>query len=248
MAQFEEKALFGGAITGAAPQGWIDGSTVREIPDHQELFLSSTTLSNLIFEVNEYVTKQQALSTLSAVASPDLAPRTGGIHADADAEGIAAATYHLRDLCDEEDAIDVINAPRRVQLKKLTSPAAKDNHHPSAFSGLVKFTTPRKQRRGSAQLQRQNVSFISVDASGGSSSSISPSAATDSNNSTQSCHFLLVRLPEKETDLLVFVNVPHDEFDLQGDPRALAKEEDLACGLIQKFVEVLDIKDWSLFG
>lgn len=220
-------------------------STMREIPDHQELFLSATTLSSLIFEINEYVPKQQVVSSLSS--TPDLLLGSGGggsIHADTDAEGIAAAIYHLRDLCDEDDTMDVISAPRKVQLQKKSLTAAAKGL--SAFSGLAKFTTPRKQRRESAQQQqqrqqRQDVAFVSVDASGGGSSS-------SDNRSTQSCHFLLVRLPEKETDLLVFVNVPHDEFNLQGDPRALAKEEELASGLIEKFIEVLDVNDWGLLG
>lgn len=191
-------------------------SGVREIPDHQEVFLSPTTLSNLIFEINEYVPKQRGMNALTSAPDIEL---PSGIHIGGDAEDVAAAFYHILDICDDEDTMNMIKPPRKVELKKLTAAKAKDV---CAFSGLAEMTSPRKQRK--------------------------ESFSETSDRSTTSCHFLLVRLPEQQTDLLVFVNVPHDEFDARGDSGALAKEEDLASELIAKFAEVLDIKDWSLFG
>jgi hypothetical protein len=42
--------------------------------------------------------------------------------------------------------------------------------------------------------------------------------------------------------------VPQDEFLVQGNTGALAKEEELADEVIGRVVEVLDIKNWGLFG
>ena len=63
-----------------------------------------------------------------------------------------------------------------------------------------------------------------------------------------SCHYLLVRLEKQKTDLLVFMNVPHDEFDTKGDPAGLSREEELATGFVDKLLETLEVKNWGLFG
>jgi hypothetical protein len=55
MATFETRELYGGAITASIPSTYIDASDIRQIPDHQEVFLSNATLSSLIFEINEFV-------------------------------------------------------------------------------------------------------------------------------------------------------------------------------------------------
>jgi hypothetical protein len=212
-------------------------SDLRSVPDHQEIFLSRTTLSNLIIEINERV----ATSTLNSTTTN---PQTGAPHANAQTDGIGAALYHLHDLCEEGDSMDVVNSPHPVALKHHLS----GSQNVSAFAGLVKFTSPKKTRRqadGEAQtsVQVQQPGFASIDGD-----DLASGSGTPSQSSTSSCHFLLVRLPAQETDLLVFVNVPHDEFDLQGDPGALSREDDLASTLIGKFVETLEVRDWDLFG
>ena len=35
----------------------IDASDIRQIPDHQEVFLSTKTLTSIIFEINQYVSQ-----------------------------------------------------------------------------------------------------------------------------------------------------------------------------------------------
>ncbi|CRG87796.1 Ran-interacting protein Mog1, putative [Talaromyces islandicus] len=235
--QFQERPLFGGAITGTIPQGWLDASDLRQVPDHQEIFLSATTLSNLIVEINEYVSAQEAPP---AAAGP-------GSGTDEENKGVSAALYHLQDLCDEDDTMAIVSAPRRVQLDRLiaSSSAAGVTISISAYAGVVKYTTPKRQR-GPHQHQ-QHIAANSNNNSIGDATASSSAAATPK-NSVHSCHFLLVRLPEKQTDLLVFVNVPHDEFDAQGDSGALAREEAVASELVRKFVETIDVVDWNLFG
>lgn len=203
-------------------------SNIREVPDHQEIYLSRTTLSNLIVEINERVSREQVLSMLTEQSVPPL-----GAHANAQTEDIAAALYHLRDICDEGDMMQVINTPQPVLLQRFNPPVP-------AYAGLVSFTSPKRQRGGAAP--NTGGAPTSIDGDTASSSAAGPQL------STYSCHFLLVRLEAQNTDLLVFVNVPHEEFDLQGDPAALSREEELASNLLGKFVETLEVRNWGLFA
>jgi hypothetical protein len=66
-------------------------------------------------------------------------------------------------------------------------------------------------------------------------------------SSKLTCHYLLVRLERQETDLLVFFNVPHEEFDKSGDVRGLSREESVAEETMAALVEKLEIRDWGLF-
>lgn len=65
--------------------------------------------------------------------------------------------------------------------------------------------------------------------------------------STTTCHYLLVRLEEKETDILVWFNVPHDEFIEKGDQKGLTREIDFAHSTIDALASKLEIIDWGLF-
>ncbi|EED17470.1 Ran-interacting protein Mog1, putative [Talaromyces stipitatus ATCC 10500] len=239
MTQIEEKGFFGGAITGAVPHGWIDGSTLREVPDHQEMFLSPTTLSNLIFEINEYVPKPSS-SGISGVNSGVDVELPTAVNTSTDSDDVAAAMYHILDICDDDDTMEVVREPKRVVLRRLSSAPVY------AYAGSVRFTSPRKQRRDSG-IQRQN-DTVSTGTGDTAAAAASGSALPIPDRSTNSCHFLLVRLPAQRTDLLVWVNVPHDEFLAQGNEGGLASEEKLAEDVIGKFVEVLDVKDWGLLG
>jgi hypothetical protein len=171
------------------------------------------------------------LATLTEQSVPP-----NGAHSNAQTEDIAAALYHLRDICDEGDTMQVINTPHPVSLKRFGSSSVPV----PAYAGLVSFTSPRNRQKGRGATA--GGAPVSIDGDTASSSASGPQLAT------YSCHFLLVRLEPQRTDLLVFVNVPHEEFDLHGDPRALSKEEELASDLVGKFVETLEVKNWDLFA
>ncbi|KAL2811113.1 hypothetical protein BJX63DRAFT_444343 [Aspergillus granulosus] len=222
MASYTPKDLYGGAIKAVIPEGWLDASDLRQIPDHQELFLSPTTLSNLIIEINERVSGETALSSLQSN------PGVLGPNAAANSETIdkAAVLYHLNDLRDgDADALRIVIPPQPVSLAKL--PGAK------AYKGLVVMTSPERVRSG-----------VPTSIGGAAAGSSSDGAL----GSSTSLHYLLVRLEEQETDVLVFFNVPHKEFDAKGDPRGLANEEKLASETVEGLVEQLEIVDWGLFG
>ncbi|KAH8435017.1 Ran GTPase-binding protein MOG1 [Aspergillus melleus] len=222
MATYVTQGFYGSAIEGVIPQGWIDSSTLREVPDHQEIFLSPKTLTSQIIEINQRVDTEDALTFHTP--SPSAPSST---HPTADDTDKAAVLYHLHDLCDESDTLNVTTPPQSVALPNL--PQAR------AYKGVATLTSPRTQRRGG-----QNP--------GSAGGAVAGSSAEGSLTSTTSCYYLLVRLEEQETDVLVFVNVPREEFEAAGDTRGLAEEEKLAGGLVDELVGRLRIVDWDLFA
>ncbi|CAO1602873.1 hypothetical protein XANCAGTX0491_006471 [Xanthoria calcicola] len=62
---FKPTELFGGAITANLPASYADVSNIREVPDHQEIYLDASGFSSIIFEIAERVsqpnTDQEAL-------------------------------------------------------------------------------------------------------------------------------------------------------------------------------------------
>ncbi|KAJ5476544.1 Mog1/PsbPalpha/beta/alpha sandwich [Penicillium sp. IBT 31633x] len=247
MPQFTEQEFFGGAIRGVVPQGWIDASTLREVPDHQELWLSPSTLSNLIIEINQRVPQAEALSTLAILGQQPTATPGSGSAASAAEETIdqAAALYHLHDLCDEGDTMQVVKPPQRVDVHLASSSPAPASSI-KAHRGVVSFTTPA---RGAAA----RIPASAEGAAAGIAESALLGAQLNGEGSglpqvsKLTCHFLLVRLEAQETDLLVFFNVPHEEFDKSGDPRGLSLEEVVGEETIETLVGKLEIRDWRLF-
>lgn len=171
------------------------------------------------------------------------APR-GGPPATRETVDKAAVNYHLHDLCDEDDTIQTVIAPQPVTLLKFTP-----DHLARAYQGAVSFTTPKTQRRHGASggdsripaAVEGSAASIMTDANGSIGGVDAPQV------SRLTCHYLMVRLEKQETDVLLFLNVPHDEFDTQGDAGGLSREEEMASGLIEKTIETLEVKDWGLF-
>uniref|UniRef100_A0A7S2YGC5 Mog1p/PsbP-like protein n=1 Tax=Entomoneis paludosa TaxID=265537 RepID=A0A7S2YGC5_9STRA len=50
------RPLYGGAITCQIPQGWLDASDVRQVPDHQECWQDPQTGALLVIEILDYQT------------------------------------------------------------------------------------------------------------------------------------------------------------------------------------------------
>ncbi|KAL2505822.1 Mog1/PsbP/DUF1795-like photosystem II reaction center PsbP family protein [Abeliophyllum distichum] len=72
-----QRALFGGAITSTFPLHFQDVSTIRQVPDHQEVFVDPTRDESLIFELLD-------------------------LKADVPDQG--SASWFLQDLANEQDA------------------------------------------------------------------------------------------------------------------------------------------------
>ncbi|KAL8739228.1 MAG: hypothetical protein Q9181_000119 [Wetmoreana brouardii] len=75
---FKPTELYGGAITANLPAGYADVSNIREVPDHQEIYLDGSGFSSIVIDLAERVTE------------PSL-----------DQE---ALRFHLEDIVDEHDS------------------------------------------------------------------------------------------------------------------------------------------------
>lgn len=148
----------------------------------------------------------------------------------------AAALYHLHDLCDEGDTLETVVPAEKVLMAKLPAEVR-------AYKGVVSYATPK--RGGGAAGGRIPVS---VDGAAAGSESAAGGAAGVGMTSRLTCHYLLVRLEKQDTDVVVFFNVPHEEFDGAGDPRGLSREEELGAETVDAFVKALEVRDWGLFG
>lgn len=183
-------------------------SDIRQVPDHQEIYLSRTGLTNIIVEINERIDKDH----------------DENIHDD-----ISAVKYHIRDICSDDDTFDESNFnPQPTALGKI--PAT------SAYHGQVRIIPVKPQ--GSV-----------ADASASAGDAVASSSSRDGmglEKNTTTCYYLLIRLEEKATDILVLVNVPH--LELASNSAALEREKILASEVLGKMIQTLEVRDMSLFG
>lgn len=221
MASPSTRELYGGAITVNLPTDFIDASNLRQVPDHQEIYLSPKTLTTTIFEINQYVSASIAsqADVDSSVISP--AAEAGGNEAAINPNDKAAAIYHLRDLIDHEDTLTDVTASKAIQM---TSPSVQGL---PAFILRGKVTTREKERRGPSNLPEAYQHAPGVT------------------QSTTTIRLLLVRLEAKATDLCVTVNVPWKELEMQN---RVEEEEAFADAILENVISSLDIKEFGLFG
>ncbi|KAF7585317.1 hypothetical protein BBP40_011240, partial [Aspergillus hancockii] len=124
MPTYIPRDFYGSAIKGLIPQGWLDASDLREVPDHQEVYLSPTTLTTQITEINQRVETPETSSTnLPTLPNPN---PTNDEH---------AALYHVHDLTDPTDTIEIVTGPTKVTMGKF--PASTP-----AYRGVVTITSP----------------------------------------------------------------------------------------------------------
>lgn len=141
--------------------------------------------------------------------------------------------------------MQVITSPTRVEVQ-LALPSSTPASAIKAYRGVVSFTTPVRGSGGRVPAS------VDGSAAGVADGGVLGAQTNGVSNglpqvSRLTCHFLLVRLEAQETDLLVFFNVPHEEFDKSGDPRGLSLEEDVAEETIGALIGRLEICDWGLF-
>ncbi|KAL2393557.1 hypothetical protein ABEF93_003235 [Exophiala dermatitidis] len=225
------RELYGGAMTVELPVDLIDSSDLRQIPNHQEVFLSPTTLTSIIFEINDYQTPQHyggqpATSTTptSTLSNPNSnLDGTGTTTTDSE-----AAKYHFTDVITGIDTLAApLSSPQRVRLQKpslASYPAyvlegtivSYDTRSPG---GIPPLTSSQHQQQHQSSLVHQIQ--------------------------------LLVRLQDHATDLCVRINVPLKEFannNGDGDVQAAETETAFARDLLEHVVVTLDVVDFSLFG
>jgi hypothetical protein len=120
---FHQIPLFGGAITVDLPAYYLDASTIRPVPDNQEVFVradNSAGQTSIIFDLLEYVEPSNNNNSTASTASTT--SHTPSIE-DTDQ---AALDTHLADIITtsttgEDDAVQVLQRSPNISLPRLPS-------------------------------------------------------------------------------------------------------------------------------
>jgi len=97
MATFRSTPLFGGALIVDLPSSFADVSTIRQVPDHQEVYLDKDGFTSIIFDITE------------RVGLPGSSPAIDG----------AALTTHLEDIVDSDTDTVKVWSTSNTQFSKL---------------------------------------------------------------------------------------------------------------------------------
>ncbi|RKF63022.1 putative ran guanine nucleotide release factor [Golovinomyces cichoracearum] len=97
MTSYTTTDIYGGAITVDLPDCFADVSNLRQVPDHQEVYLDKNGFTSIIFDINER-----------------LGPAGSGPSVDG-----AALTAHLEDIVDSEDDQVQVWSSSSTQFSKL---------------------------------------------------------------------------------------------------------------------------------
>ncbi|ORY15830.1 hypothetical protein BCR34DRAFT_558141 [Clohesyomyces aquaticus] len=122
---FKPTELYGGAIAVDLPAGFGDASNIRQIPDHQEVYLDGNGYSSIVFDILERIEKQSDEEALQ---------------------------YHFADLIDGTgDSTDMLNQGKTVMSKMPTlpvymlnyiqTPPPRDPSHPTSKRKTPNFTS-----------------------------------------------------------------------------------------------------------
>ncbi|KAI9209443.1 uncharacterized protein BJ171DRAFT_595177 [Polychytrium aggregatum] len=116
-AQAHERALYGGAITAYIPDSFVDASTMREIPDHQEVYVDVDTDQSIIVELLDYLT---------------------------DKSDLEAANYHFWELASDNSATDAsqvisIRAINNSELPNLSASMGIDGFQAIIIHGIQRI-------------------------------------------------------------------------------------------------------------
>ncbi|KAF2000402.1 Mog1p/PsbP-like protein [Amniculicola lignicola CBS 123094] len=183
---FKSVPLYGGAITVEIPTSFGDVSTIREVPDHQEVHLDENGYSNVVFDILEYVEK---------------------------ANDEEALQYHFADLiAGTGDSTNLLNQGT-AEFKKVPN-------KPTYTLNYIQTPPP-----------------------------LSPSKAHRKQSDYTSIHFVMLRLKEQGTDIVITVNVPHypGEYEKAKEGEGATKLMKDGEVIKEKILETFDIKDWGLF-
>ncbi|KAF2237459.1 Mog1p/PsbP-like protein [Viridothelium virens] len=182
--------LFGGAITADYPNTFIDVSDLRQVPDHQEVYIDANGLTSIIVDILERQPSEMC----------------------SDDEEVAI--NHLKDITNDHDL---------MHTKIWTAGAAQFSKIPNTSPVLSLFATEPV-----------------------------PSLQNSRHQKYTSILLVLLRLEEKQTDIVITVNVPHEPGSWESgtiDPEngRLGSLLEAASAYQEKILASFEIKDWNLF-
>ena len=186
--------LFGGAITANLPPSYGDVSNVRQIPDHQEVFVDNESEASVIVELLQLESSFQDLE---------------------------AIRHHFQDLADANEATDtkIISEGSFTAEEFIPSVTAVDCKH--ALIG--KQTVGKYRTRPDMEVDEVYIILVLVRLANVSTDLLvsmniparvlSPTTTTTANNNTTSSNFtepelnVAQLLPSNETDMTIHKNV-----------------------------------------
>ena len=254
--KFGRRELYGGAITATLPDQSIllDASDLRQVPDHQEVFLARTSLMSVVVETNQRYEGDDGEEGADKETSDD--------------DGEKLLNYYLHDIVDME--------PERSNLARASNQSdAEEKDHlvdlnwkkiqmgDERLAGCPAFLAKAKVVRAPATATAAEAP-AGVDREKGTV--MDPHRASDATKTI--IYLLLLRLVTVKTDICVFVYVPREEdANVAGGitttttaaaPDNIAsktnvnmtvlEQESLAEQILHSIVQTLRIEDWSLFN
>ncbi|KAJ9659411.1 hypothetical protein H2198_003140 [Neophaeococcomyces mojaviensis] len=213
--------LYGGAMTVSLPTDLVDASNLRQIPDHQEVFLRKNALTSIIFEINEYQTSDHITTATPTTGTQISTSTTASTHTQDE----AAATHHLIDIIQPPDSL----ASSSLKTMAITITQSSLNKFP-AYHTTATIITPEVDLRAAHQ------SALPVTWQ-------SNPVQREYETKTQQ---LLVRMKDYGVDFCVRVDVPLKEFvdDVEGGEKEVKWAEEV----MRRIVETVDVKNFGLFG
>ena len=230
--------LYGGALTVSLPSSYVDASQLRQIPSHQELFVSSTTLTSVLFEIDDFVQPSSTpVVPLGSIPNPN--------------DDLQACQTHFHDPITTPDRGITRNFYRVMMEHPGLRTYAAYVVRGEIVLGAVGATTTNDHAENAT-----DTTVTTTDATDTADGPHPTSATTHTpyHANTILTTLLLLRLPHVHTDIVVRISIPPAELiekdlpggDLPGD--ALRTEERLADQILEKIIETLDVVDWGVFG
>ncbi|KKZ66211.1 hypothetical protein EMCG_08099 [[Emmonsia] crescens] len=197
---------------------------MRPVPDNQEAFMSNTTRTSILIEITERLNLPQLQQTHTPqTAATSTTTTTSSISPsntttdDTMDPDLKATAFHLHEVCE-------ISGDSYEILDNPRSIQLPKLPGVPAYIAQALLTSSARQ---------------------GSAPAAAAAAAAAATTST--CHFLLIRLKEKSTDIIAYIVVPHAGLENGADAGAVAREEMFAHEAMAKVVESFEIRDYGLF-
>lgn len=221
-------------------------SDIRQIPDHQEVFLSPKTLTSIIIEINNYVSAPDPITTETTTTTTASGITTTStsttVFSDADYPAdldtdLAAAAHHFTDVISPPDRL----AQPLPLAQKVTMAAPSLIQFPAyVLPGTIISYEPVRRTDNSGPVQQQQRGHSPAPETATTPVNANPASSLEHQQQ------LLIRLQPYETDLCVRINTPLKE--LAGDERELKHEVLFTGQILQQIIATLDVKDFGLFG
>jgi len=192
---FRRVKLFGGAIFCEIPNYFADVSSIRQVPDNQEVFLDKNGFTSIVFDITE---------------------RAGPAGSNEKIDG-TAMTVHLEDIVGSD--LDA------VKVWKLTETQFSQLSEETPCYTLIATQTPQPTESDLAKPESPDFTAIILN---------------------------LIRLEDKQTDVLITINVPHIKGEYSADSVNLELGQqgrliEDAVEYCAKIWESFEIHDWGLF-